>query len=91
MNKAECKKFLRKAYKSAIAHNKSITPQNIEDEMKKVIEDEGKIYIAYAKIATYNMNTTANEIITLNDLMEEINFLPKIYTKFSAVKRARNL
>lgn len=91
MNKNECKKYLKKAYKQVIAHNKSITPKNIEDEMKKVIDEQGVEYIAYAKIAVDNMKTSANEVITLRDLLNEIEVLPRIYTTLSAIKKAENL
>ena len=69
MNKNECKKYLKKAYKQVIAHNKSITPKNIEDEMKKVIDEQGVEYIAYAKIAVDNMKTSDNYVITIKDLI----------------------
>jgi len=91
MNKNECKKYLKKAYKQVIAHNKSITPKNIEDEMKKVIDEQGIEYIAYAKIAVDNMKTSANEVITIKDLINEIDVLPRIYTTLSAIKKAENL
>lgn len=85
MNKNDCKKYLKKAYKQIIAQNKTITPQNIEDEMKKVINEQGLEYIAYSKIAVDNMLTSANSVITLNDLMSEIDVLPTIYTKRAAI------
>lgn len=85
MNKNDCKKYLKKAYKQIIAQNKTITPQNIEDEMKKVINEQGLEYIAYSKIAVGNMLTSANSVITLNDLMSEIDVLPTIYTKRAAI------
>ena len=91
MNKNECKKYLKKAYKQVIAHNKSITPKNIEDEMKKVIDEQGVEYIAYAKIAVDNMKTSANEVITIKDLINEIDVIPRIYTTLSAIKKAENL
>lgn len=91
MNKTECKKYLRKAYNQAVAHNKSITPKNIEDEMKRAIDEQGLEYIAYSKIAVDNMKTSANEVITIKDLINEIDVLPRIYTKLSAIKKAENL
>lgn len=91
MNKSNCKKYLRNAYRQIIANNKEITPENIENEMIKVINKEAKEYIAYAKIAVDNMKNSANSIITLNDLLGEIDFLPKIYTKYAAIEKAEKL
>ncbi len=91
MNKSECKKYLKKAYKQAIALNKSITPKNIEDEMKRAIKDQALEYIAYSKIAVRNMQESGNTTITLKDLMGEIDVLPRIYTKIEAIKKAVNL
>lgn len=91
MNKVECKKYLRRAYKNAIAHNKSITPKNIEDEIRKVIEEANEEYIAYSKIAVSNMQNTANTIITLNDVLGEIDVLQQIYTEREAIQYAKKL
>lgn len=91
MNKSNLKKYLRGAYKQVIALNKEITPENIECEMTKVINKEAKEYIAYAKIAVDNMKNSANSIITLNDLMGEIDILPRIYTEYAAIERAEKL
>lgn len=91
MNKVECKKYLKRAYKQVIAHNKSITPRNIEDEMKSVIDEQRLEYIAFAKIAADNMQNCANEDITLRDLINEIDVLPRIYTTLSAIQKAENL
>ena len=79
MNKQDCKKYLRRAYKNIINTNKSLTPENIEFEMKKEIKKQGLEYIAYSKIAVSNMLSSANSTITLNDLLEEIDVLVKIY------------
>lgn len=91
LNKIECKKYLRRAYKQVIAHNKSITPKNIEDEMREVIKQQSKEYIAFAKIAVDNMQISGNGIITMEDLMSEIDVLPRIYTKMEAIEKAQNI
>lgn len=91
MNKTECKKYLRKAYKNVIAHNKSITPKNIEDEMKNVIEEQGIEYIAFAKIAVDNMKNCANDVIKIEDLVAEIDALTRIYSEYHAIEKAKNL
>lgn len=85
MNKTECKKYLRRGYKKAIAHKKSITPKNIEDEMRNAMKEEAEGYIAYSKIAVRNMQECANDIITLKDLMNEIDILPTIYSERTAI------
>lgn len=91
MNKTECKKYLRKAYNRTIAHGKDITPNTIAEELKKVVEDQTQKYVAYSKIAVRNMQNSANEVITLKDLLEEIDILPQIYTEISAIERAKNI
>ena len=40
MNKSNCKKYIRNAYRQLVANNKEITPENIEKEMIKVITKE---------------------------------------------------
>ena len=47
MNKVECKKYLKKAFNSIKAQNKSITINNLENEMKNIINCEINLYIAY--------------------------------------------
>ena len=91
MNRAVCKKFLRLAYLQAIAHNKIINTKNIEDEMNSVIEKQSREYIAFSKIAVHNLENSANNKIDLNDLLNEIDILPAIYTKITAIERAKNL
>ena len=79
MNKQDCKKYIKRAYKNLINSNKEITPDNTEKEMIKEIKKQGSEYIAYSKIAVSNMLNSANSLITLNDLLEEIDVLVKIY------------
>ena len=79
MNKQDCKKYIKRAYKNLINSNKEITPDNMEKEMIKEIKKQGSEYIAYSKIAVSNMLNSANSLITLNDLLEEIDVLVKIY------------
>ena len=79
MNKQDCKKYIKRAYKNLMNSNKEITPDNMEKEMIKEIKKQGSEYIAYSKIAVSNMLNSANSLITLNDLLEEIDVLVKIY------------
>ena len=79
MNKQDCKKYIKRAYKNLINSNEEITPDNMEKEMIKEIKKQGSEYIAYSKIAVSNMLNSANSLITLNDLLEEIDVLVKIY------------
>ena len=79
MNMQDCKKYIKRAYKNLINSNKEITPDNMEKEMIKEIKKQGSEYIAYSKIAVSNMLNSANSLITLNDLLEEIDVLVKIY------------
>ena len=91
MNKADCKKQLKKAYKQVIAQNKEITTKSIEEEMKKVMQEQMLEYIAYSKLAVSTLKNSANEVITLKHLLEEIDILPKIYTKIKAIQISENL
>lgn len=91
MNKTECKKYLRRAYKSVIEWNKSITPQNIEEEIRKEMGYEINAIIAYSKIAVYNMQNSGNIEITIDDLTAQIDEITKIYPKYIAIQKAKNL
>ena len=48
-------------------------------------------YISYTKIAIHNMKFTANTEITLKDIFDEIDILPKIYSRKVAILRAKQL
>ena len=87
MNKQDCKKYIKRAYKNLINSNKEITPDNMEKEMIKEIKKQGSEYIAYSKIAVSNMLNSANSLITLNDLLEEIDVLVKIYAHTPKLNR----
>ncbi len=91
MNKKECKKYVRRAYKRLVELNKSLDEENIEQEMKNVLEEQMKEYIAYSKIAVRNMNNSGNLEITLKDILAQIDILPKIYPKYKAIDIANKL
>ena len=91
MNKQECKKYLRKAYKKLIERNKNLSEENIEMEMKSIINEQMNEYIAYSKIAVNNMKNSGNIEITLKDLLSQIDILPKIYSKEQAINTANKL
>lgn len=91
MNKVECKRYIKKSYKKLATKISDITPENMEIVMRNVINEQAEEYIAYTKIAISNMQNSANGIITLKDLLEEVDILPKIYTKITAIKKAENL
>ena len=40
MNKQECKKYIKKAYKRLMEHNKTLNEENIEYEMKNVLKEQ---------------------------------------------------
>ena len=79
MNKTECKKYLRKAFNNIKKQNKSITIENLEREMNKIIEIDSNIYIDYSKIALKNLLAAPNEI-TAQSLTEQIDIIQKIYS-----------
>ena len=91
MNKQECKKYVRRPYKRLIKLNKELNEGNIEHEMKKVLEEQIKEYIAYSKIAVRNMKNSGNIEITLKDILAQIDILPEIYPKYKAIDIANKL
>ncbi|MFR2788057.1 MAG: hypothetical protein ACLTBX_04640 [Clostridia bacterium] len=91
MNKQECKKYLKRAYKKIKEHNKNLDIENIEFEMEMVVREQMNEYIAYSKIAIYNMIKSGNIEITLKDLLSEIDILPTIYSKEKAIEIAKKL
>ena len=91
MNKQECKKYLRRAYKRIIENNKSLNITNIEYEMKNVTEEQITEYITYSKIAIHNIQKSGNLEIKLKDLLSQIDVLPKIYSKDQAINIATKL
>ena len=91
MNKQECKKYFKKAYKKIIEQNKNLNTKNIEFEMKNIAKEQLTEYIAYSKIAVNNMKSSGNFKITLKDLLAQIDILPKIYSKENAIDVANKI
>ena len=90
MNKVECKKYIRRAFRKMKSQNKSMTPQNLAIEMERVIKEETSIYIAYGKIAMHLLNKSANEI-TAKQLASEIDVIPTVYNNREIVLNAERL
>ena len=78
MNKNECKKYLKRAYKHLKMQGTKINTENIELEMRKVIEHETKIYVEYAKAAINTINNSATEI-SPKELDAEVDVIVKIF------------
>ncbi len=91
MNKQECKKYIRRAYKRLLDLNKTLNEENIKQEMKNVLEEQMEEYIAYSKISVWNMKNSGNLEITLKDILAEIDILPTIYPKYKAIEVANKL
>ena len=91
MNKQECKKYFRRAYKRLITNNKPISISNIENEMNNVIDTQKEEYIAYSKIAIHNMQKSGNVEIGLKDLLSQIDILPRIFKREIAINKANTL
>ncbi len=91
MNKQECKKYFRRAYKRLITNNKPISISNIENEMNNVIDTQKEEYIAYSKIAVHNMQKSGNAEIRLKDLLSQIDILPQIFKRETAINKAKIL
>ncbi|MBQ6991972.1 MAG: hypothetical protein IJN50_03555 [Clostridia bacterium] len=78
MNKVECKKYIRRAFRKMKSQNKSMTPQNLAIEMERAIKEETSMYIAYGKVAMHLLNKSATDI-TAKQLASEIDIIPSIY------------
>lgn len=91
MNKIECKKYLKRAFKSIVELNMSLTPENIEREIIKEMGYEKNAIIAYSKIAVYNMQNSGNTEITIDDLTAQIDEVTKLYPKYIAIQKAKDL
>lgn len=91
MDKKECKKYLKRAYRKLLDNKEILNVKNIEYYMKKVTEEQMKEYVSYSKIAVNNMISSGNVEITIKDLLGEIDILPKVYTKDKAIYIANKL
>ncbi len=91
MNKQECKKYIKQAYKNLVKQNKSLNLDNIEFEIKKVFKMQMLEYIAYSKICIRNIKRSGNLEIKLEDILAQIDILPTIYSKDEAIKVANKL
>lgn len=90
MNKIECKKYIRRAFKKIERQNKSITPQSLELAMIKEINEEKDLYIAYGKIAINNLKHSAN-VITADELSKQVDVIERIYTEVDILTKAKKL
>jgi len=90
MNKNECKKYINRACCRLLSQNKSMTSENLEIEMKKVINDEADVYIAYGKLAIHNLKKSATEI-TIRELLKQIDVIPKIYNQIDVIIKSKKL
>ena len=91
MDKNDCKKYLKRAYRYIKENKEKLNVKNIEYYMKKVTDEQMKEYISYSKIAMNNLANSGNIEITLKDLLGEIDILPRIYTKEDAIFTANRL
>lgn len=90
MNKRECKKYVRRAFYELCSRNMTKNPTNLEICMKKVINEDTRKYMAYGKMAMYNLNNSAT-VITAKQLIEEIDVIPKIYNEIDLINKAERL
>lgn len=91
MDREDCKKYLKRAYKKILENKEILNVKSIEYYMKKVTDEQMKEYISYSKIAINNLLKSGNSEITLKNLLGEIDILPKIYSKDRAVFTANRL
>lgn len=90
MNKNECKKYIRKSYEKLINQSLTMNPENLANEMEKVIKNESRIYIAYAKLAMHHLNKSATDI-TAKQLLAQIDVISKIYDQTDILLKAENI
>lgn len=90
MNKVECKKYIRRAFRKIKNQNKSMTPQNLAIEMERTIKEETSMYIAYGKLAMHLLNKSATEI-TAKQLASEVDVIPTIYNSREIILNAEKL
>lgn len=91
MNKKECKKYVKRAFKRIIETRKNLTPENIEIEIMNSINDETEIYASYGKIAMYNLKNSAT-VITAEQLERQIDIIPTIYkTQSKILEKAKQI
>lgn len=90
MNKIECKKYIRKAFRKMKNQNKSMTPQNLAIEMERAIKEDSSMYIAYGKIAMHLLNKSATQI-TAKQLVSEVDVIPIIYNSEEIILNAKKL
>ena len=90
MNRNECKKYIKRAYSRLLFQNKTMNPENLAIEMEREIKEESKLYTAYAKLAMHNLNKSASEI-TANQLVAQIDIIPKIYSQADVIVRTQKL
>ncbi len=91
MNKNECKKYIKRAFKRIINTRKSITAENFEMEIQNSINKDVDIYVACAKIAIYNLKNSATEI-TVEQLIKQIDIIPIIYkTENGILQKAKQI
>lgn len=90
MNKSECKGYIKKAIRNILQGNKKITLKNLETEMNRVMEEKHLEYIAYAKIAVYTLQSSANNIIP-QDIAKEIDSICGLYNRVEIIEKANEL
>ena len=90
MNNNECKRYIKKSLSNLIKSKKVINPENIGLEMDKEINDDKELYIAYAKVAVHNLCNSANNI-TINDVLEEVDIIPRLYSYVQVIHKANTL
>jgi len=90
MNKIECKKYIRRAFRNMKKQNKSMTPRNLALEMEREIKEESLIYMAYGELAMHLLNKSATEI-TAKQLASEVDVIPSIYSNSEIILKSKNL
>lgn len=90
MNKNECKKYIKRASKSLEYQYKDINYENLEIEMRKEINKEVKLYVAYGKVAIETLKSSANKINS-KDLALEVDTLSRLYTDSQIIQKSKIL
>ena len=90
MNKQECKKYIKRAFKELEKQKNNITLEDFKLEIMKQISKDNDLYVSSAMLAFHTILNSANEI-NAKQVTEEIDVIPEIYNESEIVIIAKNL
>ena len=72
------------------AEKKKITIKELENRLNVILDKNKEIIIAYAKVALYNINHSANDVTT-REMEAQIQTLKDLYTTEELIERAKKI